>query len=453
MNELERLAKFIYEIKYDDIPSSVVEAGKLCVLDSFAAAAGASRDELAVNIAGEYKSYYTDVNDVDIWGMGMKAPMIQGAFINSLMGHRLELDDVHTKSKTHIGTVVVPVALCMAQHSGASGKEFLEAVICGYEVMSRIGMAFGVSSHRNKGWHVTSTAGTFGACAAASKLLKLDEEKTAHALGMAGTQSFGLWAFLEDSASSKILHPARAASSGMESAILAKAGMTGPRGILTAKDGGLLKAMSDECDLSMIDRDLGVVYEIKNVDNKPYPCCRSTHCAIDSALYLREKYDIDVSLIEEIEVSTYLVGYKQCGLTEGSLNPRTPTEAKFSTPYTVAVALAKGNITLDDFKAENINTENIKKILKKVRVQSDDTFTERYPEHWGCRTRIQMKNGDVFETEIRDAFGSVYNPVSAEKIYGKAAPLLKDAYGSRTDEIINTVLNIEKIDDLNTINL
>lgn len=239
MNELERLAKFIYEIKYDDIPSSVVEAGKLCVLDSFAAAAGASRDELAVNIAGEYKSYYTDVNDVDIWGMGMKAPMIQGAFINSLMGHRLELDDVHTKSKTHIGTVVVPVALCMAQHSGASGKEFLEAVICGYEVMSRIGMAFGVSSHRNKGWHVTSTAGTFGACAAASKLLKLDEEKTAHALGMAGTQSFGLWAFLEDSASSKILHPARAASSGMESAILAKAGMTGPRGILTAKDGGL----------------------------------------------------------------------------------------------------------------------------------------------------------------------------------------------------------------------
>ncbi|GEM_PF-3898955 len=192
MNELERLAKFICEIKYDDIPSSVIEAGKLCVLDSFAAAAGASGDELAVNIAGEYKSYYTDVHDVDIWGMGMKAPMIQGAFINSLMGHRLELDDVHTKSKTHIGTVVVPVALCMAQYSGASGKEFLEAVICGYEVMSRIGMAFGVSSHRNKGWHVTSTAGTFGACAAASKLLKLDEEKTAHALGMAGTQSFGL---------------------------------------------------------------------------------------------------------------------------------------------------------------------------------------------------------------------------------------------------------------------
>lgn len=452
MNELEILSKFILELKLEEIPLDVVEAAKLCVLDTFSAAVGASKEDIVVDIVNEYKSYYTDLNQVDIWALNTKMPLVQGAFLNALMGHRLELDDVHTKSKTHIGTVVVPTALCLAQHLGSSGKELLEAVICGYETMSRIGMALGVSSHRNKGWHVTSTAGTFGAAAASAKLLKLDEEKTLYALGMAGTQSFGLWAFLEDSASSKILHPARAAASGLEAAILAKAGMTGPKSILDAKDGGLLKAMSDEYDLSLVTKGLGEVYEIKNVDNKPYPCCRSTHCTIDSALYLKDKYDIDVNNIAEIEVETYLVGYKQCGLAEGSLNPKTPTEAKFSSPYTVATALIKGNVTLEDFKEANISNIEIQNLLKKVKVKPNDIFTDRYPKHWGCKTKIKMLNGDNFEVEIKDALGSVYNPVSKRDLNNKAIPLLKVGYPDSSMKVIDTMLKIEEIENLSNIN-
>ncbi len=126
-----------------------------------------------------------------------------------MMGHTLELDDVHTNSKTHIGTVVVPAAWSMAQHLGSTGEELLVAVLCGYEAMSRIGMAFGVSAHRNKGWHVTATAGTFGAAAACAKLLKLDEEHTVWALGLAGDQSFGTWAFLGVGAASTCSSPPR----------------------------------------------------------------------------------------------------------------------------------------------------------------------------------------------------------------------------------------------------
>lgn len=448
MNELERLSKFIVDLDLDKISKNVTETAKLCVLDSFAVAVGASKDELVEGIIYEYKALYPNSNDNDVfvWGHNIKLPVVQTVFLNSLMGHRLELDDVHTNSKTHIGTVVVPTAVCLAQYLNSTGKELLEAVICGYEIMSRIGMGFGVSSHRNKGWHVTSTAGTFGAAAAAAKLFKLNQKETTSSLGMAGTQSFGLWAFLEDSASSKILHPARAASNGVEAAFLAKAGMTGPRSILDAKDGSLFRAMSEEYDLSLVTKNLGLEYEILKVDNKPYPCCRSTHCAIDSALNLRRNYNIDINQIKNIEIDTYLVGYKQCGLTDGSKNPITSTEAKFSTPYTFAAALIDGQISLEHFTVEKIRKQGIQTLLKKIIVQPSDIFTDRYPEHWGCRTKIHMINNQEYEVVINDALGSIYNPVSSKEIIKKVIPLLKTAYIE--NDIINNILNIDNLQSL-----
>jgi len=448
MRELEKLAEFIVNFNLDNAYENVIETTKICVLDSFAAAVGASKDELVSSIINEYKTYYPNENQVEIWGRSLKVPVLQGIFLNALMGHRLELDDVHTKSKTHIGTVVVPTTLCLGEYLGSSGKEILEAIICGYETMARIGMGFGVSGHRNKGWHVTSTAGTFGSAAVASKLLKLNLNKTSNALGMAGTQSFGLWAFLEESASSKILHPARAAQSGAEAAILAKSGMTGPVNILDAKDGGLFKAMSDGYDLSLVTKDLGREFEILRVDNKPYPCCRSTHCTIDSALYLKNNYPIENNEISEIIVETYLVGYKQCGLTEGSKNPVTPTDAKFSTPYTVATALIYGNVTLDNFKEEKIKDKRVQDLLKKVTVIPSGEFTDNYPEHWGCRTKIRMNNGEEYEAEVRDALGSTNNPVSKKEIQNKVVPLLNVGYEENVYEIIDRILNIEKFDSI-----
>ncbi|MEL7647232.1 MAG: MmgE/PrpD family protein [Sedimentibacter sp.] len=446
MNEIIKLAEYISEFNLDKVPQNVLETTKICVLDSFAAAVGASQDETIKGIIEEYQKIYRNDNGIYVWGHEVRLPVVQAAFINAMMGHKLELDDVHTGSKTHIGTVVVPTALCLAQQLNSSGKDFLEAVICGYEVMSRIGMGFGVSSHRNKGWHVTSTAGTFGAAAAAAKLMKLSVEETAHALGMAGTQSFGLWAFLEDSASSKILHPARAAASGIEACFLAKAGMTGPVSILSARDGSLFRAMSDEYDLTLVTKDLGTVYEILNVDNKPYPCCRSTHCAIDSALKLRENHSISADDVKKVVIDTYLVGYKQCGLTEGSRNPKTPTEAKFSTPYTFADAMVNGSVVLEHFSEDFISDTNIKKLSDKVEVRADDEFTARYPNHWGCRTTVTLKDGSSLSVEVQDATGSVCSPVSENDIKSKAAPLLRVAYDE--NNVIDKILDIEKQTDM-----
>ena len=445
MSELRKLAKFISELKIDNVPEQVQNTAKLHVLDSVGAALGASNDQLLKNIANTYYNLAGESQAVCCWGQKRKVPLLTGVFLNAMMGHILELDDVHTNSKTHIGTVVVPTAWTLSEYLGVSGKEFLEAVICGYETMSRIGMGFGVSSHRNKGWHVTATAGTFGAAAAAAKLLKLDEEKTLYALGMAGTQSFGLWAFLADGANCKILHPARAAANGTEAAFLAKSGMTGPEHILDAKDGGLFAAMSDEYDLSLVSKDLGEKYELMYVDNKPYPCCRSTHCAIDAAMAVRNEYGLTNDDIRSIEVATYLVGYKQCGVSQGSKNPTKPVEAKFSTPYTVACAVTFGEVTLNQFKQENIEKKSVRDLLKKVTVVPDDKYTNVYPNHWGCEIRVTCKDGRRFKKEIVDASGSVHNPLTQEQVKSKAISLIKNTCSDDASHIAETILDIDNM--------
>ena len=448
MSERRELAKFLVGLKMPDVPEKVRETARLCVLDSVGAALGAADHPQVRRVTEAYLGIAGKDGAVSIWGQGKKAPLSTAVFLNAMMGHTLELDDVHTNSKTHIGTVVVPAAWSLAEYLGSTGEEFLLAVICGYETMSRIGMAFGVSSHRNKGWHVTATAGTFGAAAACGKLLGLDEDRMVYALGLAGSQSFGLWAFLGDGASCKVLNPARASADGFESALLAQAGMTGPEHVLTAKDGGLLEAMSDQHDVTLVDKDLGKAWQILEMDNKPYPCCRSTHCAIDGALALREKYGVTAGDVDHIRVDTYLVGNKQCGMSEGSRNPKNPVDAKFSTPFCVASAILYGQVSLAQFTQESIEKPAVRELLQKVEVATCDRFTEVYPDHWGCHITITCKDGRVLEEEVTDASGSVSNPLTAQQVVQKASGLIRETQGDRAEALADAILKAPDLEKL-----
>lgn len=227
MEQLRQLGSFIADLKFSDVPENVRQAALLHVLDTVGAAVGGAGEAQAGRIREKWLAM-NPAGQNSVWGSGQKTAAGPAAFLNAMAGHTLEMDDVHTRSKTHIGTVVVPAAWAAAEYGKKSGADFLLAVICGYEVMSRIGMSFGVTAHRNLGWHVTATAGTFGAAAACAKLLGLDEEKATYVLGLAGAQSFGTWAFLGDGASCKVLNPARAAQCGLEAAFLAESGMSGP---------------------------------------------------------------------------------------------------------------------------------------------------------------------------------------------------------------------------------
>lgn len=443
MQELKELSGFIANFHLDSADSRVLSAASQCALDSIGTALGAYRNSLFSSVRDTYLSYAgTGSEAVSLWGSPVRTSLRPAVFLNAMMGHVLELDDVHTKSKTHIGTVVIPAAWGLTEYLNLTGKHFLEAVICGYEAMARIGMGFGVSSHRNKGWHVTGTAGTFGAAAACAKLLNFNEEQILSAFGLAGTQSCSTWAFLSDSATNKILHPARAAVSGLDSCILTLGGMKGSSHILDAQDGGIFPMMSDAFDYSLVSRSLGQTYEILHMDRKPYPCCRSTHCAIDAALQIREKNHLLFEDIKSIMIKTYSVGYKQCGSAESSRHPRTVTDAKFSTPYTVACALRKGRVGLEDFLPASVSDPEIQSFLEKVSVVPEERFTAVYPEHWGCEMTLLTTDGRTCCETVLDASGSVSSPLTYPQLLNKVSSCCRDYPAAWLDNTISSITNI-----------
>ena len=193
-SEIRKLGEWISQMSWECMPSQVQEAVQLRVLDLVSAALGAVKDPLLEQVISSYRSRYGE-GPACVWGRPERFPAEVAAKINAMLAHTLELDDVHPASKTHGSASIIPAAWAMAETLESSGQEFLTAVVCGYEVTARIGMALGVAAHRKKGWHATATCGIFGCAAAAAKLLKLDAEQTISALGMAGTQSSGLWAF------------------------------------------------------------------------------------------------------------------------------------------------------------------------------------------------------------------------------------------------------------------
>ncbi len=440
MDEFKKVSEFICGLTLEDVPARVVEAAKLCVLDCLGAGIGAAFYEEIPTVVENVLKYscFDPEYPVAVWGHRKNTALKDGVFLNAMMAHALELDDVHPMSKTHIGTVVVPAAFGVSQARRATGKRFLEAVIAGYEVMARVGMGFGVKSHRLRGWHVTGTAGTFGAAAACAKLFGLSEGQTSDALGMAGTQSSGLWAFLQSGASCKKLHPARAAQNGVTAALMALSGMTGPRNVLTAPDGGLYPATSDEYDVTKLDERLGERYELLYMDKKPYPCCRSTHCAIDAALELTEKQGLCKDEIRKIDIHTYEIGVIQCGSEK---YPLKPVEAKFSTPFAVASAIACGRVGTREFEPERIADPALKKLFQKISVFSSDDFTKRYPEMWGCRMDVAMEDGRVFSKTVDDASGSVHRPMSEIQVRDKFKTLTVPVIGEEASESVAALVS------------
>lgn len=438
-SELRKLAEFVHDLKWEQIPEEVREAVVNRVLDLVSVAVGASKDDLVGRVADSYEKR-SGAGSSHVWGYEKTYPLSVAAMLNGMLAHTLELDDVHPASKTHGSASLIPAAWACAEYLGKSGKEFLEAVVAGYETVERVGMALGVSSHRNQGWHATSTCGVFGCAAACAKLLNLSAEEILSALGMAGTQSCGVWAFLGDGSNCKVLHTGRAAANGLEAAFLAQVGMNGPEHILEGTDGGLLIAMSDGGDASKLSAGLGETWEILNMDMKPYPCCRSAHCAVDCALELRK--ELDVSQIAKIDVDTYLVGYKQCAVSDGCLHPKAVLDAKFSTPYSVAVALIYGKVSMEEFLPEVVADEKVQELLEKVKVEATDHFTSQYPAHWGCEMRITMTDGSVHSYDVQDPSGSVARPLTKEQAMDKARNFLQVAYPGREQEIMDEILNL-----------
>ncbi|WP_371398158.1 MmgE/PrpD family protein [Fretibacter rubidus] len=360
------------------------------------------------------------------------ASVQMAAFHNGALGNILEMDDVDKRAVLHAAPTVIPAALAMAEHVGASANDFLDAIVHGYDVTIRIGRAVGACHYAF--WHNTATCGPFGAAAAASHLL--DESNLVSALGLAGTQAAGLWQTRHEADSmAKQIHAAHAAQVGVQSAILSAQGFQGPRMILEGEQ-GFFKAMCPGADPRDVLADYShhdeSTWLIHQTSIKPYPACRHAHAAIDAALLARKA---GINADDGIIVETYTDALKFCDRP----NPQTTIEAKFSLQHSVAVTLLKGEPSLDDFNPKNTN-EAVKALRDKIEVKTSKTFDVAYPNHYGAAVII---DGQTFEAT--DAYGDPENPMSLDAVKEKAKRLMhySSMDESRAEALIEASLNVD----------
>ena len=434
MNETRALAEFVVRTNFKDIPENVRQHAKFCILDWL----GAS---LAGSVEPPAKIIYSIIRELGgkkestIIGAHVKTSCVNAALANGILGHTVELDDVHELSIIHPAAPVIPTALAVAERCDSGGREMITAVVLGYEAEIRIGMAMNPSHYQY--WHTTGTCGTFGAVVTAGKLLNLDEEEMIQALGIAGTQAAGL---IETFGTmSKSLNPGKAAQSGVLAALLAQKGFTSSKQMLDSKI-GYCYAASSEPKLGRITEQLGTRFEILRTCFKCHASCGHTHGAIDAVQSIVAKYDIKPDTVEEIVVETYPIAVNVVGHRP---EPTTSSDAKFSLHYCLGAALTFGSVGMTEFSKDKLNDPKIREVSRKVVVKAGQEFANALLG--SARVTIRVRDGRQLSCKVDVPKGYPDNPITANELKHKFRNLAAVALPkSQVEKIIARLENLDK---------
>ena len=350
------------------------------------------------------------------------------SFLYGSLCHILEVDDLHRASVVHPGCIVVPAVFAMA--AGSNGKSALTAILRGFEACCRVGMSVGPEHYRI--WHNTATCGPFGSAMAIASLLNLEETACVNALGNAGSQSSGLWQFLDTGAETKHLHAGRGAEAGLVAATLAEHGFTGAPKILEG-DRGFYRATCPNPDETLLLPATGDQWQLHLTSIKPWPSCRHTHPAIECALALQRQLP-DTTTIRSVRIFAYPAALDLCDRVE----VETAYAGKFSLQHCVATALIKGVVVFDSFEAEARSEARC--LRARTKVSAVDQFQSAYPLHWGSRVEIELQDGSMISHEVDDARGDPELPLSHQDMVEKARGLLVHGGHPDPDDLIDRVL-------------
>ena len=369
-------------------------------------------------------------SEAGLWGAHTRVSVANSVLASGTAIHSFDFDD-HSRAKIHPGAVVIPVALSLAERCGVDGATAMTAIAAGYETMNRVSLAANPARARMRGWHLTGITGTFAAAAAASVILGLDSDTTASALGLAGTQSAGTWAFTSDGSMSKRLHPGRAAQAGVTAALLAQRGFVGPRHILEAEDGGFLFVMSDSPRPALLTAGLGTVWHTDQTCFKPHACCGSNHACVDAALELMREYSLDVADVDRI-----IVGIPQVVQTQTGFDYRGASvlNAQMSLRYNIAVAMLDGCAYLEQFAPERIAESQVLDLAQRVEIEIDPEIDRAYPEIYGGRVTLITRHGNRLSCQVDHSRGMPKNPMSRSEVENKYRSLASAAVGQRAAE-------------------
>lgn len=374
--------------------------------------------------------------------LGRSATIRTAALINGTAAHTVEVDDIYKHAIYHPGAPTIAAALAAGQARKVSGKDFLRAVIIGYEVSTRIGAAMGRTHYRY--WHNTGTVGTFGAAAAAAAILKLDATRAAHALATCATFAAGLQQAFRMDSMSKPLHSGRAAEGGVLAALAAERGVTGSLDVIDG-EWGLGRAMSNGPDWKAAAATLGREYNITQMTFKNHACCGHTFAAIDGAQTLQRQHGFKAEEIESVHIATYRPALE----VAGNPNPQTAAEARFSLPYVVSNALIHGSVRLTAFTPERLADASVRDLMQRIDLRVDPEIDAAFPGKRAARVTVRTRDGKELEYLQPNRKGDPEEPLSDEDLNEKFFELAGRVLGKpAATDLLQRLWNLESASTL-----
>jgi 2-methylcitrate dehydratase PrpD len=431
-----KLAENSMSFTLDGLPKEAIEVARHCFLDWLGVTLAGSREPLTRILLEEAVAEGGNPQATVI-GDGRKVTIKQAALINGSAGHALDYDDVHLLMPGHPTVPVVPALLALAEYQGRDGKDFLTAMVAGIEAECRVGTMMN-QSHYGAGWHATGTVGTFGATAAAAKLLGLDAEGCANAMGIGGTQAAGLRSMFGTMC--KPFHAGKAAVNGLSSALLSQRGFESRNDVLECSQ-GFADTQTENYDPAAALDGLGEKFHTPDVLFKYHAACYGTHATIEAASALKRDNNIDPDNVASIDVHVRGDNLRICNI----LNPATGLEGKFSLRFTAAMALLGENTgVIANYNEQKVQDPEIVAVRDKISVHANDDLGLAEAD-----VVISMKDGTVHQTrgdvETPDAdLDRQWSRLSV-KFTDMAAPVI-GAAGARN--VIDAVLHLEACDNI-----
>lgn len=426
------LASYIVTARYEDLPANVRKEGLRTLLNWVGVAVGGSQHE-TINVAVDALWPFSGPSQASILGRRDRFDVMNAAFINGVSSHIFDYDDTHLKTIIHPAGPVVSAILALAEYRPVDGRAFLNALILGVETECRIGNAV-YPDHYDRGWHITGTAGVFGAAASAGKLLNLSEQQMIWALGLAASQPVGLRESF--GSMNKSFNPGRAASNGLFAALLASKNFTSSDEMIEAKR-GWANTISTKQDYKEITEGLGERYEALLNTYKPFACGIVMHPAIDAAIQLRNQYQIKPDQIDTINLR---VNPLVLELT-GKKTPTAGLEGKFSIYHTVAVAMVAGAAGEKQFSDRAVQDPAVVALRGRVVPVVDPSVKPEQVE-----MSMTLKDGRRLEKSIQHAVGSLEAPMTDHDLETKFADLAEGILDSaQIQKLIGLCWSVEKL--------
>ncbi|MDZ4343823.1 MAG: MmgE/PrpD family protein [Candidatus Binatia bacterium] len=437
----ETLAAHVARVRFEDIPPEAIEKAKDCILDQIGVELIGSTLEWN-KIAYRYVAEMGGRGESTIVNYGTRAPALDAAFVNATFGQGCELDDVGFAAGGHPGAATVPVALALCEKQRVTGKDFLAAVVVGWDVMYRLLAAVRPSSGK-RGFHSHGIGAPFGAMTAAARLLRLDEGQILHAFGIAGMHSSGTMEYDQTGGEVKRVIAGIAARGGIQSAMLAQRRLTGPPTIIEGKR-GFLKVFADEVYPEEITRDLGHEFRIVRIWFKLYPCVATVQGVIYTLAKLIEAHRFGADEIDEIRV-----GISETSVAHGGAiyEPHDTASAQFSLPFSLAIRLLKNDNDLSFYMDPKLWTDpKVLALAKKVKTYADPNAKK--DQNYNTTMEVKLTEGRTYKAFEPYPPGTPHNMVSRDVLRAKFRKMARTVLTEeRIEKLIEAVDCLETYDD------